>query len=382
MSNWDILGISPTSDLNIIKKAYSEKSKIYHPETHPDEFQKLHKAYKSVLSSILKYPDMHQSSDTPVVKQVTPKKTASEILETIKNDAHEDYLQMEQELVNQKAIREANLQKEAQRLKDVAFLELIDNTSKEKEIAQRKLFHMDELENMLANRYYPENWKKYFTRDEFLNNQYNPDYIKAIADAFDKRIKQPVSDTVDTVGRCPQYAFIYLVIAYGCMFDNVGTFPIEERIYKIDLLEPLQKAFRLYDSMLLSYILVEKEEHLLGERFAFYVYRNILELLDKTHVDSDDLCQWVAWGLAKENHTHILDICHYSPSHGVRVTPDKTRFHDKIKRSPVIFELFSYLLEKPSTPPVFKQVLREVCEAYLVNPHCDDEIRILHLMTE
>ena len=276
MSNWDILGISPTSDLNIIKKAYSEKSKIYHPETHPDEFQKLHKAYKSVLSSILKYPDMHQSSDTPVVKQVTPKKTASEILETIKNDAHEDYLQMEQELVNQKAIREANLQKEAQRLKDVAFLELIDNTSKEKEIAQRKLFHMDELENMLANRYYPENWKKYFTRDEFLNNQYNPDYIKAIADAFDKRIKQPVSDTVDTVGRCPQYAFIYLVIAYGCMFDNVGTFPIEERIYKIDLLEPLQKAFRLYDSMLLSYILVEKEEHLLGERFAFYVYRNIL----------------------------------------------------------------------------------------------------------
>ena len=46
MNNWDILGIEPTDDLNIIKKAYAEKSRLFHPETHPEEFQKLHKAYK------------------------------------------------------------------------------------------------------------------------------------------------------------------------------------------------------------------------------------------------------------------------------------------------------------------------------------------------
>lgn len=394
MNNWEILGMAPTNDVTLIKRVYSEKSKIYHPETHPEEFQQLHRAYRSIINSLLRGNKVYESADKqdvhnnvpkpdiPTVNVIPPKKTAAEILADIEVEAAKEQEITHAELLTKKQTEAATLKAKQQLIDDEAFLSFIDNTTKAKLEAERKLYRLDELEDMLATRYYPNDWKKFFTRDEFLDNQYNPVYIRAIANEFDKRIKQPVNDSVDTVGRCPQYAFIYLVIAYGCMFSNVGTLPISENVYKLELMEPLQKTFRLYDSMFLSYVLVEKEENLLGERFAFYVYRNILAILEKSKPDSDELCQWIAWGMAKENHNLILDICHYSPSHGKRVTPDKTRFHDIIKRSPLIFELLSYLLDKPSTPPVFKQVLREVCEAYMKNLYCCDEIRILYLMTE
>ncbi len=398
MSNWDILGIPATNDIALVKKAYSEKSKIFHPETHPEEFQQLHKAYRSIVTSLLRGANINTSSNNDIardfsndtqnrikvniINEVPKKKTAAEILDDIKTEASLEQQQIQQELEAKEKAKIAALETAKQLLEDEAFLSMIDNVTKQKEAETRKRFRLEEFEKMLQSKHYPDDWKAFFTRDEFLDNQYNPDYIKAIAQAFDARIKQPVNDVVDTVGRCPQYAFIYMVIAYGCMFSTVGTVPVSENVYKLELMEPLQKAFRLYDSMFLSYVLVEKEVNLLGERFAFYVYRNILELLEKSKPDEDELCQWIAWGMAKENHTHILDICHYSPSNGKRISPEATRFHDIIKRSPLIFELLSYLLDKPSTPPIFKKVLREVCEAYMKNLYCCEEIRILYLMTE
>ncbi len=366
MNNWEILGMEPTEDIEAVKKAYAEKSKQYHPETHPDQFNQLHQAYKSIISG----------------RTVSPKKSTSEILSAIKKESFSEQQRIEAELIARKNLREEVLTAQQNLSEENAFLAYVDNATLERLEADRKRFQLDQFEDMLANRYYPSNWRKYFTSDEFLDNQYDPYYIKAIAKAYDNRIKQPDKKSNNKIGRCPQYGFIYLIIAYGCMFNEVGTLPIKENVYKLELLEPLQRAFRLYDSMFLSYVLVEKDETLLSERFAFYVYRNILDILDNANPDIDELCQWVAWGVAKEHDTRLLDICHYSPSNGKRVTPDKTRFHDVIKRSPLIFELISHLLEKASTPPVFKQVVREVCEAYMTNPYCGDEIRILYLMTE
>lgn len=50
MDYWDILSIDPTDDISKIKKAYAEKSKIVHPEDHPEEFMQLRNAYKYVVS--------------------------------------------------------------------------------------------------------------------------------------------------------------------------------------------------------------------------------------------------------------------------------------------------------------------------------------------
>lgn len=46
---WEILGISYTSDVSEIKRAYASRAKDCHPEDHPEEFNRLQKAYKAAL---------------------------------------------------------------------------------------------------------------------------------------------------------------------------------------------------------------------------------------------------------------------------------------------------------------------------------------------
>ena len=44
---WEILGIAPTNDIKEIKTAYAKLAKKYNPEEHPEEFRRVHDAYKS-----------------------------------------------------------------------------------------------------------------------------------------------------------------------------------------------------------------------------------------------------------------------------------------------------------------------------------------------
>ena len=46
---WEILGISYTADVNEIKRAYASRARDCHPEDHPEEFNRLQKAYKAAL---------------------------------------------------------------------------------------------------------------------------------------------------------------------------------------------------------------------------------------------------------------------------------------------------------------------------------------------
>lgn len=48
---WAILGIGPTTDTRIIRSAYAEKCRMYHPEEHPEAFQRLNDAYRIALDS-------------------------------------------------------------------------------------------------------------------------------------------------------------------------------------------------------------------------------------------------------------------------------------------------------------------------------------------
>ena len=49
MNIWKILGIEPTTDIKVIKKAYARLAAEVHPEEHPQEFQELHTAYQQAL---------------------------------------------------------------------------------------------------------------------------------------------------------------------------------------------------------------------------------------------------------------------------------------------------------------------------------------------
>ncbi len=56
MNPWQVLGLSPTGDVDAVKQAYAEKAKLYHPEEHPEEFQTLHEAYRQAIRYARQHP--------------------------------------------------------------------------------------------------------------------------------------------------------------------------------------------------------------------------------------------------------------------------------------------------------------------------------------
>ncbi len=48
---WDVLGIDPTNDISEIKKAYAKLAKQYNPEENPDEFARIHDAFKQAMKA-------------------------------------------------------------------------------------------------------------------------------------------------------------------------------------------------------------------------------------------------------------------------------------------------------------------------------------------
>lgn len=63
MDGWKLLGIEPTDDIKIIKRAYAAKSKEVHPEEHPEEFRALHEAYETALSCARTYKKFAQETN-------------------------------------------------------------------------------------------------------------------------------------------------------------------------------------------------------------------------------------------------------------------------------------------------------------------------------
>ena len=51
MTYWDILGIQPTDDMTVIKKAYRHLLAETNPEDKPEEFMVLRRAYEDAMES-------------------------------------------------------------------------------------------------------------------------------------------------------------------------------------------------------------------------------------------------------------------------------------------------------------------------------------------
>ncbi|MFF2484322.1 tetratricopeptide repeat protein [Paenibacillus sp. NPDC058071] len=49
MRIWDVLGVDPSSDSSIIKRAYAKQLKLHHPEDDPEGYQRLREAYDQAL---------------------------------------------------------------------------------------------------------------------------------------------------------------------------------------------------------------------------------------------------------------------------------------------------------------------------------------------
>jgi tetratricopeptide (TPR) repeat protein len=68
-SAWKILGVEPTDDLTVIKKAYSAKLKIHHPEDDPEGYQRLREAFETVKKERKRIARNFQTSEESVYKE-------------------------------------------------------------------------------------------------------------------------------------------------------------------------------------------------------------------------------------------------------------------------------------------------------------------------
>lgn len=73
---WSVLGIEPTTDIKTIKRAYASKSKEWHPEEYPTEFESLQNAYKKAIQ----YAKNQQYSSEPM-PVMQPEKEPEEALQ-------------------------------------------------------------------------------------------------------------------------------------------------------------------------------------------------------------------------------------------------------------------------------------------------------------
>lgn len=71
MTIWTILGIEPTQNKKEIKKAYAKMAKVYHPETHPEQFEQLQEAYQKALEYAKGNP-VHQEEPVKVEPETKP----------------------------------------------------------------------------------------------------------------------------------------------------------------------------------------------------------------------------------------------------------------------------------------------------------------------
>lgn len=96
-SIWDILGIDPTTDKKKIKKAYAEKTKVYHPEDYPEEFKIVQEAYQWAM----KYASKSVLDDEDLEIGINTNKSTDEVIEVNKKEENKsieiDYSNLEEE---------------------------------------------------------------------------------------------------------------------------------------------------------------------------------------------------------------------------------------------------------------------------------------------
>lgn len=64
MNIWEILGIEPTDEIRLIRRAFAEKSRECHPEEEPEKFRVLQEAYRAAMRAARSQASSAQQTET------------------------------------------------------------------------------------------------------------------------------------------------------------------------------------------------------------------------------------------------------------------------------------------------------------------------------
>ena len=178
-SIWDILGIDPTTDKKKIKKAYAEKTKVYHPEDYPEEFKIVQEAYQWAM----KYASKSVLDDEDLEIGINTNKSTDEVIEVNKKEENKsieiDYSNLEEEDFKIKDNRKEKTNKKSEtnssnnkKSKDgEIFNEIYNERTRDDEVDQMRYF-LDYIEKKIPKKINMEMFKL------ILSNSYIKPYLE------------------------------------------------------------------------------------------------------------------------------------------------------------------------------------------------------------
>ena len=178
-SIWDILGIDPTTDKKKIKKAYAEKTKVYHPEDYPEEFKIVQEAYQWAM----KYASKSVLDDEDLEIGINTNKSTDEVIEVNKKEENKsieiDYSNLEEEDFKIKDNRKEKTNKKSEtnssnnkKSKDgEIFNEVYNERTRDDEVDQMRYF-LDYIEKKIPKKINMEMFKL------ILSNSYIKSYLE------------------------------------------------------------------------------------------------------------------------------------------------------------------------------------------------------------
>lgn len=392
MSYWELLGIPPTDDITLIKKAYAEKSKLYHPETHPEQFQELHQAYKFLVAQCKRkkaYEEKVQSEEkTKQPELLTLDIPAEQIAWGFSAPVNTP---TDKPAPTQTPIAESQTPPSEQKTiqPDADFLNLVEQHATDPMENDPLILQLKKMLDKKAKVLYPTAWRKYFFNREFLKRQYDPAFLKVFTAVIWQKLEESVKNPNHPYRKLPIWLYNYLNIVYGA-FDESGAScyikePIKEPIYKKDLLSELRSAFARSAHTYFDCYDLEQFDYLISERYAFYIYRNLLEILDFESPDREKLRSWLMDAFVLTNTSHLFELlhCEPEPDRGGKRINNTYRYQLRIINSPYTFELLFYLLESnhPNSA-ILEDVMEEVIGEYEHQNHYRNEREILIMMIE
>lgn len=177
-SIWDILGIDPTTDKKKIKKAYAEKTKVYHPEDYPEEFKIVQEAYQWAM----KYASKSVLDDEDLEIGINTNKSTDEVIEVNKKEENKsieiDYSNLEEdfkikdnrkEKTNKKS--ETNSSNNKKSKDGEIFNEIYNERTRDDEVDQMRYF-LDYIEKKIPKKINMEMFKM------ILSNSYIKSYLE------------------------------------------------------------------------------------------------------------------------------------------------------------------------------------------------------------
>lgn len=188
---YDILGIDRDADKKIIKKAYAELVKQYHPEEHPEEWKRIHDAYeqameqvsakKQKVSVLVPQEAVEQEKDlTNTVKVLEPKEAPNTPTETPE-------VQAQPQMQSLSAEQQDKLEDIFGDVEKVVHEQLEEQQKSDQKKIDRELQTIRQLTKKKRLRF-PDEWMDFFSRRNLLPIISQRDFLMGMGDCLTSKM--------------------------------------------------------------------------------------------------------------------------------------------------------------------------------------------------